>query len=101
MKVLVTGANGQLGRSLQSIISGPAAEENYFSQGFAKNQFSPAIAMPTRKQDWLFTDVDELDITDLPAIRALVAREGIDTIVNCADIRMLRGRRIIRNWLNC
>lgn len=63
MKVLVTGANGQLGRSLQS---------------------TPAIAKPTRKQDWLFTDVDELDITDLPAIRALVAREGIDTIVNCA-----------------
>ena len=48
MKVLVTGANGQLGRSLQSIVSGPAAEENYFSQGFAKNQFSPAIAEPTR-----------------------------------------------------
>ena len=26
----------------------PTAEENYFSQGFAKNQFSPAIATPTR-----------------------------------------------------
>ena len=85
MKVLVTGANGQLGRSLQSIISGisgPAAEEN---------RFSPAIAMPTRKEDWLFTDVDELDITDLPAIRALVAREGIDTIVNCAGYTNVEG----------
>ena len=29
----------------------PAAEENYFSQGFAKNQFSPAIAMPTQQAD--------------------------------------------------
>ena len=27
----------------------PTAEENYFSQGFAKNQFSSANAMPTRK----------------------------------------------------
>ena len=26
----------------------PTAGENYFSQGFAKNQFSPAIAEPTR-----------------------------------------------------
>ena len=28
--------------------AGPTAGENYFSQGFAKNLFSPAIAMPTR-----------------------------------------------------
>ena len=31
----------------------PAAEENYFSQGFAKNQFSPAIATPPRKEESL------------------------------------------------
>ena len=91
MKVLVTGANGQLGRSLQSIISGPAAEENYFSQGFAKNQFSPAIAMPTRKEDWLFTDVQELDITDLEAVRKMVKEEGIDVIVNCAGYTNVEG----------
>ena len=84
MKVLVTGANGQLGRSLQFVVSGPAADENYFSQGFAKNQFSPAITMPTRKEDWLFTDVQELDITDLEAVRKMVKEEGIDVIVNCA-----------------
>ena len=84
MKILVTGANGQLGQSLRSISSGPAAEDNYFSQGFAKNQFSPAIAMPTRKQDWLFTDVQELDITDLEAVRRMVQVEGVDVIVNCA-----------------
>ena len=37
------------------VSSGPAAEGNYFSQGFAKNQFPSAIAMPTR--------VDALQIT--------------------------------------
>lgn len=54
MKVLVTGANGQLGNSLRAIIerpalanpthidNGPTAKENYFSQGFAKNQFPDA-----------------------------------------------------------
>jgi D-glycero-alpha-D-manno-heptose 1-phosphate guanylyltransferase len=37
------------------VSSGPAAEGNYFSQGFAKNQFPSTIAMPTR--------VDALQIT--------------------------------------
>ena len=62
MKILVTGANGQLGMSLR--------------------QRTPAI----------FTDVTEvpgletvcLDITDREAVRKLVRSEGIDTLVNCA-----------------
>ncbi len=54
MKVLVTGANGQLGMSLRKIAS------------------------------FLFTDVEELDITDLAAVRNMVAREQVDCIVNCA-----------------
>jgi dTDP-4-dehydrorhamnose reductase len=32
----------------------------------------------------LFTDVQELDITDLEAVRKMVKEEGIDVIVNCA-----------------
>lgn len=58
MRVLVTGANGQLGSSLRERADDRAS--------------------------WLFTDVDELDITDAAAVRALVEKEGIDTIVNCA-----------------
>jgi len=62
VKILVTGANGQLGMSLR--------------------QRTPAI----------FTDVTEvpgletvcLDITDREAVRKLVRSEGIDTLVNCA-----------------
>lgn len=62
MKILVTGANGQLGMSLR--------------------QRTRAV----------FTDVTEvpgletvcLDITDREAVRKLVRREGIDTLVNCA-----------------
>ena len=56
MKVLVTGANGQLGRSLRDRALG----------------------------DFVYTDVEELDITNLDAIRAMVASEGIGAIVNCA-----------------
>ena len=62
MKILVTGANGQLGMSLR--------------------QRTWAV----------FTDVTEvpgletvcLDITDREAVRKLVRSEGIDTLVNCA-----------------
>jgi len=55
MKILVTGANGQLGMSLRRILS-----------------------------EAVFTDVEELDITDAAAIRAMVAEHQIDTIINCA-----------------
>lgn len=56
MKVLVTGAKGQLGRSIEDLCP----------------------------QNFIYTDIDELDITDLQAVRALVAQEKIDAIVNCA-----------------
>ncbi|MBQ7273575.1 MAG: dTDP-4-dehydrorhamnose reductase [Bacteroidales bacterium] len=56
MKVLVTGSKGQLGRSIQDL--------------------HPA--------DFIYTDIEELDITDIQAIRALVAREKVEAIVNCA-----------------
>ena len=67
MKILVTGANGQLGRELRIVAQGSADK-------------------------YIFTDVVEveglqttiLDITDINAIRELVKAEGIDVIVNCA-----------------
>lgn len=59
MNVLVTGANGQLGRELQLVTA--SSSDNYF-----------------------FTDVDELDITDKSAIDDFVKNNGINVIVNCA-----------------
>ena len=67
MKILVTGANGQLGRELRIVAQGS-------------------------KDKYVFTDVVEvegqetlrLDITDIEAVRALVKAQGIDVIVNCA-----------------
>jgi dTDP-4-dehydrorhamnose reductase len=67
MNILVTGANGQLGNEMRII-----------SKDFADKYF--------------FTDVSQveglettyLDITDLEAIRKLVADNNIDAIVNCA-----------------
>lgn len=54
-KILVTGANGQLGTELQKLL--PNA---------------------------IFADIDVLDITDLEAVRKFVTDNQIDTIVNCA-----------------
>ena len=59
MNILVTGANGQLGREMQRL--GAVSPNNY-----------------------LFTDVAELDITDAAAIRASVTVHRNEAIVNCA-----------------
>ncbi|MBO7315985.1 MAG: dTDP-4-dehydrorhamnose reductase [Paludibacteraceae bacterium] len=59
MNILVTGADGQLGNEMR--ILGKNSPHNY-----------------------IFTDVNELDITYREAIRKLVAEQKIDVIVNCA-----------------
>ncbi|MBV4324925.1 dTDP-4-dehydrorhamnose reductase [Alistipes finegoldii] len=59
MNILITGANGQLGRSLRRL--GGVSPHNY-----------------------LFTDVAELDITDAAAVLRTVEERRIDVIVNCA-----------------
>ncbi len=59
--ILVTGANGQLGKSLQQISS------DY--DGLYR---------------FLFTDVDTLDITDIAALRRMVTTEKVDILINAA-----------------
>lgn len=57
--ILVTGGNGQLGTSLRKVAAESA--DNYF-----------------------FTDVAELDITDKEAVGTFVTAKNISVIVNCA-----------------
>ena len=59
MKILVTGGNGQLGRSLQSATRNAADE-------------------------WTFTDVDTLDILDAGAVDCAVRALDGGVVVNCA-----------------
>lgn len=59
MNILVTGANGQLGREMQRL--GDVSPNNY-----------------------LFTDVTELDITDAAAVLRAAEQTRADVIVNCA-----------------
>ena len=66
MNILVTGANGQLGSSLRKVVAETAGQGNLLPDNY------------------FFTDVEELDITNLQAVREMVAQNGIDAIVNCA-----------------
>lgn len=59
MNILVTGANGQLGCEMRRL--GAVSPNNY-----------------------IFTDVAELDITDAEAVLAVVEQCGVEAIVNCA-----------------
>lgn len=59
MNILVTGANGQLGNCLRNATSG--SNDNY-----------------------IFTDVAELDITDAGAVKKMVRDNDVNVIVNCA-----------------
>ena len=60
MNILITGCNGQLGNEIQLL-----EKEN-------------------PQHQWFNTDVQELDITNVDAVRLFVQEHQIDGIVNCA-----------------
>ncbi len=60
MKILITGANGQMGNEFRIL------EDEYQIHQF------------------LFTDIDELDITDSNAVSSFFSLEQPDVIINCA-----------------
>lgn len=59
MRILVTGGNGQLGRCIARAAAGSANE-------------------------YIFTDVDDFDITDPEAVDLMIRCNNFDVIVNCA-----------------
>ena len=60
MNILVTGCNGQLGKEVQNL-----------------SEMHP-------EHRYVFTDVAELNITNDEAVKAIVDKENIDCIINCA-----------------
>ena len=59
MRILVTGAEGQLGRCIRDASAGSADE-------------------------YIFTDVDDVDITDREAVRLCLQVNDFDAVINCA-----------------
>lgn len=71
MKILITGGNGQLGNELKSILT----------TGMAEIGKSP---IDVSNVEAIYTDADELDITNLKEVKEVVAKEKPDVIINCA-----------------
>lgn len=68
MKILITGANGQLGNEMRQI-----------------------AATLSTNDEWFFTDVAELDICDPDAIERMIADNAIEAVVNCAAYTNVNG----------
>lgn len=68
MNILVTGANGQLGNCIRNAVRTPLDEN-----GKLKTQ-----------NEYIFTDVADLDITNPEAVKKVVKDHDIKVIVNCA-----------------
>ncbi len=60
MKILVTGSNGQLGREIKE------------------------LSNSTKDINFIFTDIEELDITNPKDVQNFISKNKFDTIINCA-----------------
>ena len=67
MKILITGANGQLGNCMRNAVEKAANNKQRTTHNL-----------------YHFTDVSELDITDADAVATMVKDNDINVIVNCA-----------------
>lgn len=80
MRILVTGANGQLGNEMQIL-----AKEN-------------------PQHTYFFTDVQELDICDREAVWTYISEQKIEMVVNCAAytaVDKAEDNRELAHKLNC
>lgn len=82
MKILVTGANGQLGNEMR-ILAKNSADKYIFTDVVDASEESIAMLKKLAGDD-INTDTEHLDITNLDAIREIVKRENVEAIVNCA-----------------
>jgi dTDP-4-dehydrorhamnose reductase len=71
MKILITGANGQLGCELQAMIASGMADIGPIDACYHGAQVVP-------------TDFEELDITNAAACEDYLANGGFDVVINCA-----------------
>ena len=101
MTILVTGANGQLGNELR-ICSLASGDRFIFTD---VNEASDEQIAMLRKLagDAVPVDTVHLDITDSAAVRAMVEKEKVEVIVNCAaftDVEGAEDRQALAEKLN-
>ena len=71
MKILITGGRGQLGTELAKCF-----ERGYTELG------TPGVLK--EKNEVRLIDIDELDISDIAAVKSLFEKERYDAVINCA-----------------
>ena len=82
MNILITGANGQLGNEMRIVAKGSA--DRYFFTDVCDASQDTLSMLHKLAGDDVCTETSRLDITDLAAIRAFVAQNQIQAIINCA-----------------
>ena len=78
MKILICGANGQLGCELTRLIRQGHSEIGPIPEAYKQAQL-------------VLTDVEELDITNAPAVDAFFAEGAFDLVINCAAMTNVDG----------
>ena len=79
MRILVTGADGQLGRCIRD-------------------------ASESSDNEYIFTDVDDIDITDREAVNLCLKVNNFDVVINCAaftDVERAEEQEEIAYDINC
>ena len=71
MKILITGASGQLGNELRRLLETGEAEI-----GVIPDEYKAA--------EVVYTDTPQLDITDESAVQGFVSSGNFDLVINCA-----------------
>lgn len=92
MKILITGANGQLGRALnllmdanegqsEAVASGEKSIENRKYERINTDVWNPSEGYPAR---FVRKDIRYLDITDCKMVDDMIAEVRPDVVINCA-----------------
>ncbi len=82
MIILVTGANGQLGNEMRIVTKG--SKDKYIFTDVCDVHPESLEMLHSLAGDDVDTTTTKLDITDLDAIRAMVKKNNVKVIVNCA-----------------
>jgi dTDP-4-dehydrorhamnose reductase len=83
--ILVTGSNGQLGRCLQDAVRGKEGERAKGRKDESNNlTLLRSYALTVSNMNFIFTDVEELDITDISAVADFVHDHKIDLVIKAA-----------------
>ncbi len=78
LRILITGASGQLGTELRRILEAGRAEIGPIPFGYENARVT-------------YTDAAELDITDEEAVEAAFAQGAFDIVINCAALTNVDG----------